>query len=190
MKNTILFTIILLTFCVSSCSTVNKLFHKSKHQSDSTYSHKENIDSVSKSDSSALHKENTTTYAKTDSAKTNEQTTITEHTTVKEFDTSGKVKKETISEKQTVINKGGQTGSLTVFNNAGKIDSSGWHKEAEVKKNVADSGHVKTKDKDVQKSVHKTRFPWWLLIIPVVGYLVYRNWPKIRAFGIHLITGL
>jgi hypothetical protein len=188
--NTILLVIII--FATSSCTITNKLFHKSKTVVDSTYSHKEKSDSLTKVDSSTFHKENTTTITKADSSKTNEQTTINEHTVIKEFNDSGKVKKETVIDKKTEIKKGEEKGSLTVFENAGKIDSNNLKKEAKVSKQNSDSGHVTKKEKEVTKEVHKKKaftWMWWLLLL-IPAYLIYRNWPKIKSIVIHLITGL
>jgi hypothetical protein len=187
------FTIIfLLFFATSSCTITQKLFHKSKTVVDSTYSHKEKSDSLTKVDSSAYSKYYKNCGFKIDTSLSKEETTITEKTTIKEFDTSGKVKKETVIDKKTEIKKGEEKGSLTVFENAGKIDSNNLKKEANVSKQSSDSSHITKKEKEVTKEVHKKKaftWLWWLLLL-IPAYFIYRNWPKIKAFVIHYTTGL
>lgn len=190
--------IALILFVVSiftSCTSVQKLFHKEKHQSDSTSVIHERKDSTASVDSIRLHKDGSQSTNEIILDFGDKQINVPYKDTSKdggiyvypttpndyfEITPDGSIK-TTMPLKRVSI-KGNK--------NVTSIDSLAGHSKIVLSELKDDSSRVKAKGKDVQNSVHKTRFPWWLLIIPVIGYLIYRNWPKIRAVAVHLITGL
>lgn len=192
MKN--LFLLLLLPFF--SCSTVNKLFHKEKHQSDSTAVIHERKDSVASKDSTVLRKK---------IEESGSETVINWGDTSIYIPFKDSTKDGGIYiypknpddyfrfdvEKRTIISN--KVPKSIVIKENSKItqdDALLVHSQISNSEIKDDSTHVKTKDKEVVKEVHKKRtFLWWLLLL-IPAYIIYRNWPKIRAFAIHLITGL
>lgn len=190
---TILFLFVL--FSLSSCSTINKLFHKNKSVIDSTSVTHERKDSVVTKDSLAVHKSKT------------------ENTDEIVFD-FGDTKMVLPFIKDSVFDKGiyyypkntndyfeiSPTGIKTnmplkrvtikgksVTDNS---DSLADHSKIDKSEASGSDTHVAKKEKEVVKEVHKKKtFLWWLLLlIPV--YIFYRNWPRIKAIALHFITGL
>jgi hypothetical protein len=179
-KTTILFLILL---SLQSCSIVNKAFHKNKTVVDSTSTIHEKKDSVVNTDIVAVHKDSSKEESEIVIEFTGDSATITGKTNPDDYfylnQKTGEIKASRVHKKVTI------KGSIHAFN----YDSLADHSKIQKTEEKSSDTKVTKKEKEVTKEVKKTKFWWWLLLlIPV--YIIYRNWPKIKAVAVHLITGL
>jgi hypothetical protein len=174
--------LILILPLLFSCSVVNKIFHKEKVSRDSTSVIHERKDSIATTDSSTFHKEENKSWWKYDTVTKKDNSVITEVITQEKFDTSGKLSEKITTNRKIENNKQTESSSTAIINNHSQIDSNELKKQAnnsEVKNNET---KVSEKKKTVLKEVRKKRtYIWWLLLL-IPAYLVYRNWPKIKAW--------
>lgn len=201
MKNTVL--LVLIIFATSSCAITNKLFHKNKSTTDSTSVVHERKDSTVTNDQFTIHK----------SQIDDKDETVIDWGFPNNFDTvkrgneylpyygkdSAKIiyyrnspddyfffntKTGEIKSNKVPVSIRIKT-SQSVFN----YDSLVNHSKIELNEVSDNMGHLKKVQKETVKEVHKKKLWWWLLLlIPI--YIAYRNRDKIRAFVIHLFTGL
>lgn len=192
MKNIFLLLVALIS--IQSCTTLHKALDRKVNRLDSTSKVIEKKDSTGTIDSASLHKENKTAFTKIDSSRSDEQTTINEHTVIKEFNDSGKVNKETTIDKKTETKKGITTGSIAVFHDKQKSDSTNIKKSANVSLQTENNTHVKALQKETVRKKEKTSVPYvqlillGLLILLIIWVVKNRKkiWTWIKAFVLHI----
>lgn len=176
---------IFLAICLFGCSSVKKIKSETSTKTDSTAITETIIETRSE----------TTTTKKIDSSgiSTKDNINESEETTIIEFEDSivsingnqqdysitGKVKKITVhgkskqtsKENQAVSKKSEETGQVTI--NESHYQSA----VTTLKKSV------NAMNKDVEKPgiVHDILSWWWLALIGLIGFAVYKFWPDIRA---------
>jgi hypothetical protein len=192
MKNTIFF---LLVLSLTSCSTVNKLFHKDKKITDSVAVIHERKDSTVTKDSVAVHSSQSENTDEIVVDYGDKQITVPYNDTTGDsgiyitpknpddyfyFNSkTGEIKSNRTPVKITVRRRGV----------ANTYDSIAEHSQITLSDVKDDSVRVQSKDKTVTKEVHKTR-TWWLLLLLIPAFLIIRYWKTIKAYFIFLFTGL
>lgn len=197
MKNTILF--LLLIYSLTSCTTVQKLFHKNKSQIDSTSVTHEKKDSSASVDSihvKSSQKENTDEIVVDYGDK---QITVPYNDTTNDSGIYISPKNPDdyfYFNSKTGEIKGNRTPvKITIKGKAitNTYDSLANHSQIQLSDVSDQSTKVSKKEKEVVREVKKKSFlgGWWISIIAfIITFLIIRYWPKIKAFAIHLFTGL
>lgn len=201
---------ILLLPLLFSCTAVNKLFHKDKHREEKTEEVHAKKDSTATKDSFAVRKSQTDSKDSIvikwwDGEVVNSNPNIiaepykglppgivylpySGQPIYFEISKEGAIKTNVVPKSVTVVGKKSDL----------QIDSLANHSMITLDDVKDESSHVKTLDKTVEKEVHKKQnklfavfiWCWIILFVILIGYLIYRNWPKIKAIVIHLMTGL
>lgn len=174
-----------LFYLLTSCSVVNKVFHKNKSRIDSTSVTHERKDSVVTEDQFTIHKSQNDSDNELIVEIDRDSGLITPINPNKPDDyfdfnvKTGELKTNMPVKKVTL------KGNQSVFN----YDSLVNHSKIELSELKDDSVRLKSVQKETVKEVHKKRTWWWLLLL-IPLYIAYRNRDKIKAIVIHLFTGL
>jgi hypothetical protein len=186
----VVIALIIFAVCMSSCTTVHKVFHKQKEKVDSTAHVITSTDSSGKKNTSNLSKSDVGTISKSDSSHSSDYSVIEETKKIIEFDTAGRKKKVTYLQKKTSNNKTIATGSTFDFLEGGNLDSSTTSEEGQKlsHQDATTQLHKNVTDKAEDKTTHSMSWPLWLLLIAAIIFYLYKKRQSMKKFFLGLIV--
>ena len=183
-------SILIILLSLQSCSALKKVFHKEVHKLNSTSVVRERRDSIAVNDQFEIRSSRT--------VNENETILTWDNAIYVPFKDSGLndvgiyiypkdpndyFKIDIDGEKRSIVSN--RVPSKVVIKESkqnAQYDSLSRHSQIQVSNSKADSSHVKTDTKQIIKDKTVKRFSWWWLLLIILAYLIYRNWPKIKAF--------